>query len=70
MAVYYTILIFSTEDDYRQTPANAKFNQATPCQRGQEIERAIDLGTLNLIQGRYYYIVADQEKSGTWYNPR
>lgn len=67
---YYAILIFSQAEDYRQNPASAKFNKALPCQLGEKIEYQIDLTTLNLTQGKYYYFVADQGKVGNWYNPR
>ncbi len=67
---YYTILIFSANYDYRLDPTLAKFNRAFPCQPGQKIEEKIDLTALNLAPGKNYYFVADQGKTGTWYNPR
>lgn len=79
---YYTILIFNIKDDYRQNPGAARFNQAAPCpprlaresgeagQIGEKIKRSIDLEKLNLSTGKYYYIIADQGSTGSWYNPR
>ncbi|MCX6794423.1 MAG: hypothetical protein NTY31_00255 [Candidatus Falkowbacteria bacterium] len=69
-AAYYTILVFSSKDDYRENPAAARFNQATPCRLGEEIKRSLDLKELNLTAGRYYYIRADQGQAGSWYNAR
>ncbi len=67
---YYAVLIFNIKDDYRQNSGAARFNQAAPCQIGEKIERSIDLEKLNLSAGKYYYIVADQGLTGSWYNPR
>lgn len=66
---YYAVLIFKSTDDYRQNPASAKFNRAFPCQPGQIITKEIDLSSLNLADGVYYYFVADQGREGGWYNP-
>ncbi len=67
---YYTVLIFSSSDDYRQNPGSAKYNRAFACQKGQEIEHLVDLTGLNLADGKYYYFAADQGDKGSWYNPR
>ncbi|MCX7778666.1 MAG: hypothetical protein N2259_00215 [Patescibacteria group bacterium] len=67
---YYAILIFNQQDDYRRDPTLAKFNKAFPCQRGQKIKKEIDLTSLSLSAGQYYYFIADQGETGSWYNPR
>jgi len=67
---YLTVLIFNLKDDYRQNPGAAKFNSAFPCRKGEEFIKIIDLEKINLSQGKYYYIIADQGSTGSWYNPR
>lgn len=68
--VYYTILIFNSKDDYRKNPEVARFNKAFPCSKNETFRQSIDLTTLNLASGRYYYIIADQGEKGSWYNPK
>jgi len=67
---YLTILIFSKNDDYRIYPAKAKFNKAFECFSSQIVSQEINLSSLNLSAGNYYYFTADQGKEGSWYNPR
>jgi len=67
---YYAILIFNTKDDYRDNPSAAQFNQATACRQGEDIKRILDLRTLNLTAGRYYYLIADQGQTGSWHDVR
>jgi len=67
---HYAILIFSVKDDYRENSAAARFNQAKLCQPGEKINLNLDLSALNLSSGKYYYFVADQGLSGSWYNAR
>ncbi len=67
---YLTVLIFSKNDDYRIHPASAKFNRAFECSLGQIFSQEINLTSLNLLAGNYYYFLADQGQEGSWYNPR
>lgn len=66
---YYTILIYSKEVDYRVNPASAKFNQALECPANKKFNLKID-AISGLIPGKYYIIIADQGRTGSWYNPR
>lgn len=79
--LYYTILIYGKDIDYRTDPASAKFNQAFECPKnpegvapqpygaGKKFNFTVDQNT-GLSEGKYYIIIADQGKDGTWYNPR
>lgn len=67
---YYAIVIFQTSVDYKQKPDAAVFNQATLCPEDKKFSRTIELKDYNLPTGEYYFFVADQGKSGSWYNPR
>lgn len=67
---YYAVLIFSINDDYRGNPTAAKFNRAFSCPNDKKINQEIDLSSLHLLSGKYYYFVADQGASGSWYDPR
>jgi hypothetical protein len=70
-AAYMAILIFPVAVDYRSDIDAAVYNDAFPCTAGQTFTLAIttsDIATAPF--GTYYFIVADQEKSGAWYNPR
>lgn len=66
---YYTILIYSKDADYRTNPASAKFNQAIECPANKKFSFKVDSST-GLNPGKYYIIIADQGKEGSWYNPR
>ncbi|TSC90968.1 MAG: hypothetical protein CEN90_695 [Parcubacteria group bacterium Licking1014_17] len=67
---YKTVLIYGADSDYRQNPEMAKFNEALRCKKGEMFEEKIDLSLLNITEGGYYVIVADQGKEGSWYNPK
>ncbi len=67
---YYAIIIFQGKDDYKKKPDGAVFNQATSCPEDKNFTRIIELRDYNLPTGEYYFFVADQGKSGSWYNPR
>lgn len=67
--LYYTILIYSKEIDYRINPASAKFNQAFECPKSKKFNFTVDQNT-GLSEGKYYIIFADQGKEGGWYDPR
>lgn len=67
--LYYTILIYSKDIDYRKNPASAKLNQAFECPKTKKFKFRIAQDT-GLAKGKYYIIIADQGKEGTWFNPR
>lgn len=67
---YYAVIIYPISVDYRDNPAGARYNTAKPCKKGTTFNEQIDLTALNLADGKYYYIVADQGNEGIWYNPR
>lgn len=67
--LYYTILIYSKEIDYRANPASARFNQAFVCPTNRRFKFTVDQG-IGLSEGEYYIIFADQGQESTWYNPR
>ena len=67
---FMTILIYPAEEDYRYNPAASRFNRAYACTQKGNVTEVIDLKKLNLPSGKYYYFVADQGKTGAWFNPR
>lgn len=67
---YYAVLIFSVSDDYTKNPSSAKYNQAQVCPKTKTFDRLIDLSSINLSDGKYYFFVADQGVNTPWYNPR
>ncbi|HEX8993683.1 MAG TPA: hypothetical protein VF803_00330, partial [Candidatus Paceibacterota bacterium] len=67
---YYALLVFSASDDYRTSPAKARVNQAHVCPAGGAFSLSVNLQNFNLQSGSYYLFIADQGKTGTWYNPR
>ncbi len=68
--MYFVVLVFAQDVDYRVSPLDAKYNRAVAC-TGGKAEVSIPTDTLPLTEGeRYYVIMADQGRTGTWYNPR
>lgn len=67
---YYAIIVFKSTDDYKANPAMAKVNNAFECPASQMFKASLNLSDFNLPAGEYYFFVADQGKTGTWYNPR
>ena len=67
---YYAIVIFRGADDYKQKADSAVFNQAFACPDDKKFTRTLQLKDYNLLSGEYYFFVADQGKTGAWYNPR
>lgn len=68
---YYTILVFSSDTDYRIDPSRAKFNQAHLCPESGKFSYVLELKNLGgLEKGEYYVFVADQPAKGLWYNPK
>ncbi|MFA6407207.1 MAG: hypothetical protein WCV80_00685 [Candidatus Paceibacterota bacterium] len=68
--VYYSVLIFSGLDDYKKNPGAAKVNNSFACPTNRIAVIKFNIADFNLPIGRYYVFIADQGKSGTWYNPR
>lgn len=67
---YYTFLIFDSSVDYRKDPAAARANRAFECPASKLFTLDMDLRSINLTSGDYYLFIADQGKTGSWYNPR
>lgn len=67
---YYALLIFKSIDDYRKSPASAYYNTAYPCPASGVVALEVDLRSINLQSGSYYFFLADQGNTGSWYNPR
>ncbi|MBI3634022.1 MAG: hypothetical protein HY228_00165 [Candidatus Yonathbacteria bacterium] len=67
---YYVLLIFDAKDDYRTNPGAARSNRAFECGASKLFTIKMDLRDINLPSGNYYLFVADQGKTGSWYNPR
>ncbi len=67
---YYAVLVFEKEVDYKTAPNKAKINNAEPCDNSQQFSILFNLKKYNLTDGNYYFFVADQAKTGSWYNPR
>lgn len=67
---YYAIIVFKSTDDYKTNPAMAKINNAFECPASNIFKTSFNLGEFNLTTGNYYFFVADQGKTGIWYNPR
>jgi hypothetical protein len=68
---YVAILIFPASVDYRADIDAAVYNEAFPCHLNQPFMTTIAPSDLAPSpSGTYYIIIADQGKSGTWYNPR
>ncbi len=67
---YYAILVFSATDNYADRPTSAKYNQAERCPPSKRFEKTVNLSGLNLPDGKYYFFVADQGTTRSWYNPR
>lgn len=67
---YYAFLIFNSTTDYRKNPSGAYANRATECPPSGVFTLQMDLRDINLESGSYYFFIADQGKTGTWYDPR
>lgn len=67
---YYTVLVFSSAVDYRKDPTAALSNRAFECPSSKLFNVEMNLKDINLQSGKYYVFVADQGKTGSWYNPR
>jgi hypothetical protein len=67
---YYTVLIFSDSTNYKTNPAAAKVNSGHECPANHTVSAKLNLADFNLASGKYYFFLADQGSSGTWYNPR
>ncbi|MFA5997422.1 MAG: hypothetical protein WC791_02925 [Candidatus Paceibacterota bacterium] len=67
---YYALLIFGSKDDYRASPGSARANRAYECGTSGLFTIKMDLRDINLPSGEYYLFIADQGKTGSWYNPR
>lgn len=67
---YYAVLIYEDEFDYRKTPEAARLNRASKCQTGGFFNTVINPKDIGLLTEKYYIIIADQGKEGSWYNPR
>lgn len=68
--LYYTILVFTVNNDYRTNPRAAAVNRAFACPATRMFSTELNLADSNLTTGAYYLFVADQGKTGSWYNPR
>lgn len=68
---YYTVLIFKKSSNFQTHPGDNVFNNAFLCPDNKKIAIEIDISHSNFSDGvGYYLLVADQGKSGTWYNAR
>lgn len=67
---YYVVLVFQKGVDYRSAPTAAIYNSATPCVKGESVNKQISFEEAGMTTGEYYYFVADQGVEGSWYNPR
>lgn len=67
---YYAFLVFRSFDDYKSRPDSSVINRALDCPQGNKFNFTVDLKDFNLPSGEYYFFIADQGKSGGWYNPR
>ncbi len=69
--MYFTVVIFPADFDYRNDPTRAVLNRATICPPEKTFTLHLTAADLrSLPKGEYYVIVADQGQSGLWYNPR
>lgn len=62
---YFVILMYSRPDDYINDPGKFIYNKAFPCQNGSYYYELKDLPE-NLSEGTYYFLVAEQGKTGPW----
>jgi hypothetical protein len=67
---YYALLVYSKAIDYRLNVGGSVYNSAFACQKGKQYSALLDLSTLDLTVGQYYYFAADLGSKGVWYNPR
>jgi hypothetical protein len=68
-ADYYVLLIFPKSVDYRKNPNLSVYNKAYECNGKKEFFITINLNELNLTQGSYYFVRANQNLQGSWYDP-
>jgi len=66
---YFTILIFPSDQDYRQNPTSNVYNRATVCTSTEAWLQKLSPANLQLATGTYYLVRADQGAEGSWYNP-
>lgn len=66
---YYVVLVFEKDIDYRKNPRAARYNRAFLCPVEKRFNLTIESSELN-GSGMYYYIVADENDTEEWYNPR
>jgi hypothetical protein len=67
---YFAIVVFFAADDYKKDPAKSVINKATECPASKNFTASLSMQDYNLPSGNYYFFVADQGKTGSWYNPR
>lgn len=68
---YFTVLLFKKNMDYRVDPSRAVVNRALPCPPLRRFLYELLLKDIPSMEpGEYYAFVADQGKTGLWYNPR
>lgn len=67
---YYAFIVFKSADDYKSRPDATVVNRAVECPENKKFSFNVDLKDFNLSSGEYYFFIADQGKSGGWYNPR
>lgn len=68
--VYYVVIIYPEEIDYRIDLLSSKYNSATTCIKGKSYTDSVDLSGKGLVEGAKYYVVhASQAKKGSWYGP-
>ena len=69
--VYYSVLIYASSLDYRESPLDARYNVAKPCNESKTFSEAIALEKFPLRAGESYYVIkADLGMTGQWYNAR
>ncbi|MFA6135854.1 MAG: hypothetical protein WC705_00595 [Candidatus Paceibacterota bacterium] len=68
---YYAFIVFSSADDYRADPSRAVINKSEKCFEEKTFSFSLNSKIKNLLlPGNYYFIIADQNETGIWYNPR
>lgn len=68
---FYSFLVFRQGDDYRSDPSKAVINRSEKCPADKIISFSIqEKIQSNLKSGNYYFIVADQNSTDVWHDPR
>lgn len=62
---YYVVLGYRNAEDYEKNPASFIYNKAFPCKSGAYQYELKDL-PLNLDNGTYYLLVAQEDRTGPW----